>query len=116
MFIGLFLFMVVAFFVNYLPRKLRMDKMGIKLRFYEEVIFSMSIFFLNLISPSVLLSDAFILFFLKSKKINNVKASAIIISQEMITQIAMLIFTLPSFVYMSAKYNDISNAGEIFVY
>jgi hypothetical protein len=89
-----------------------MDKMGVKLGFFDEIIFSMSTFFVFLISPSVILLDAYILFFLKSKKINNVKASAIVVSQEMVSQFSMLCFSLPSFLYMTAEYNTIHNAGS----
>jgi hypothetical protein len=93
-----------------------MDRMGIKLTFIEEINFSMAIFFMNLISPSVFLSDAYILFFLKSKKLNNIQASAIVISQEMVSQVAMLFFSLPSFIYVSCYANDIINSAYALSY
>jgi hypothetical protein len=93
-----------------------MDRMGIKLTFIAEINFSMAIFFMNLISPSVFLSDAYILFFLKSKKLNNIKASAIVLSQEMVSQVSMLFFSLPSFIYVSCYANDIINSGYGFAY
>jgi hypothetical protein len=96
--------------------KMLLNRYKIKLTFWEEVNFTMTMFFLLMISPSVFLTDPYIAYFLHKKGLDFKKVSSCVIVNEIASQVAVLLLSIPSLIYITINYSNIHASGKDFFF
>jgi hypothetical protein len=75
--------------------------------------YAVTISFLALVTPANFVTDPYTIFWLKTHKINTSKAAALTTCNALLWEIAQLIITMPSFIWMIMNWQSIFGQGAI---
>ena len=106
--------------VLYIPFKLysqvtiyivRIRRLGIKVKFWESLLYTLTVSFLTAISPANFLVDSYNAFWLKTRNIEMYKVSAITICTMLTAHAMQILVTIPSYIIVCINYNLFINSG-----
>ena len=115
--ISLLLFLVCRYFFTYIVFTTRLKKIGIKVSFSQKLLYTLTIWFLQGVTPANFVTDPYTVFWLKTQGLPTHKASALVLSTVSIWQLVQIIVTLPSFVFICMEYSSlIESKGGIYTF
>lgn len=97
----------------------RIRKLGVKVPFWNALLYTLTLCFLSAISPANFLTDPYNAFWLRTHNIEMHKCSAITLCTMLIWHSTQLVVTLPSFIIVCTQYNSFVTSpvqGSIIVF
>jgi hypothetical protein len=95
------------FFNVSVPYMIRLKSLGIKVPLKEAVLYYLTSAFLTAISPGILLTEPYNMFWLKTQGITTAQATAIVWINEFIYHTLLVFITLPAFIYLTTQFSSI---------
>lgn len=110
----LLLFIPWTFFCCAITITIKLKRLGYQVKFWDKVMYATTISFLRTVTPANFISDPYTIFWLKTHGISTSKASAITVCNDLLWETAQLFITLPSFIWIITKWQDIfgSNVSD----
>ena len=90
---------------------IRLKKLGIKTKFWESMLYTLTVSFLTAISPCNLLVDSYSAFWLRTRHIEPYKCGAITICTMLTWHTIQIIITIPSYIIVCMSYNDFATSN-----
>lgn len=106
-FLLLFAYIFLSFFFNIVTFWIRIRRMNLKIPTSQWILLAMTIGFLKAVTPANFIYDPYTLFWMRSNGISVGRASAIIFINAWEWQVAQLLITLPSFIWIALKTSDV---------
>jgi hypothetical protein len=95
------------FFNVSVPYMIRLKALGIKVPLKEAILYYSTSAFLTAISPGILLTEPYNMFWLKTQGVTTAQATAIVWINEFIYHTILVFITLPAFIYLTTQFSII---------
>ncbi|GMO14958.1 MAG: hypothetical protein Ta2E_05570 [Mycoplasmoidaceae bacterium] len=111
-FTGLFTGLIFSTICCYLTISMRLKDLKIKTKFGEMLFFSLVMGFTNFVTPGGLIRMPYTMFYLTTKGANNVQATSIVVSNEILSMLGWVISCTPGFIYILASSNNLISGKQ----
>lgn len=96
---------------NSLPMWVRLKQMGVKIKWWQYILFSLSVSFFKGVTPANFVYDPYTIFWLKTQGVSTSRATSIMFSNALLWQASVLLVHIPSYVLVMVKYQAMLTLG-----
>lgn len=113
----LIVFAGINIIYNIIPIWLRLKQLGVKIKFWQWLLFGLTISFMKAVTPANFIYDPYTIFWLKTQGVSTSRATSILFSNALMWQSAVLLIHIPSFIFLLIRIVETTtlDAGWLFI-